>query len=262
MKIIKNKNFWKAVIITVVLISIVTGFTWYINNLQNQLENVMVEKESIEVKMDEILKDLESVKNEHEVMCEELNMAYEKIDSQSKKIDSQSKKIENQSNEIENYKKRIEDEEYKWRKRYEEYSVATEAWIAMKTYGWNDIVCSGIMGNFMAETGGSGTFNLDWNSDGSSGYGLAQWTNGRQAEIKNIYGDYPTVKEQIQFIHDELYGTNGVTRQVEQYQLNAIMEAETPEDCAYAFAYYYERCDEDYRHIRSEYARWAYNYFV
>jgi flagellar biosynthesis protein FlhB len=59
MKIIKSKNFWKAVIITVVLIGIVIGFTWYINNLQNQLENVMVEKESIEVKMDEILKDLE-----------------------------------------------------------------------------------------------------------------------------------------------------------------------------------------------------------
>lgn len=149
----------------------------------------------------------------------------------------------------------------KWEAKMEEYPVATTAWLYMKSLGWSDTVCAGIMGNLMAETGG-GTLNLDWDSNGSSGYGLIQWIGSRRSAIKNRYGEFPTTEQQIQFVYDELYGENGASRQVTSSQLKAIMEADSPEECAYAFACYYERCAAQHRPIRRGYARHAYEYFV
>ena len=131
----------------------------------------------------------------------------------------------------------------------------------MKNLGWSDEACAGIMGNLMVETGGY-TLNLDWDSNGDSGYGLVQWIGSRRNSIKAKYGVYPTIKEQVQFIYDELYGTDGVPVQVSESQREAIIYAETPEGAAYAFASYYERCASEYRAMRKEYAREAYNYFV
>ena len=148
-----------------------------------------------------------------------------------------------------------------WGPKLEEYPTATQAWLTMKSFGWSDTVCAGIMGNLMLETGG-GTLHLDWDSNGSSGYGLIQWIGGRRSLIKSIYGEFPTVDNQMQFVHDELYGANGISKQVTDSQLNAIMGAETPEECAYAFACYYERCSAQHRGIRRTYARRAYEYFV
>ena len=132
----------------------------------------------------------------------------------------------------------------------------------MKSLGWSDVACAGIMGNLMVETGGTGTLYLDWDSNGDSGYGLVQWIGSRRDSIKAKYGTYPTIKQQVQFIHDELYGTNGVCVQVSESQRNAILYADTPEDAAYAFALYYERCASEYRAMRKGYARDAYNYFA
>ena len=132
----------------------------------------------------------------------------------------------------------------------------------MKALGWNDIMCAGIMGNLMAETGGTGTLYLDWDSDSSSGYGLVQWIGERRGIIKNRYGAFPTVKEQIQYISDELYGENGLYSQVTESQLNAIVNAESPEESAYAFACYYERCSVEHRYMRRDFARKAYEYFT
>ena len=131
----------------------------------------------------------------------------------------------------------------------------------MKSFGWNDIVCAGIMGNLMLETGG-GTLNLNWQSNGSGGLGLVQWIGGRRNLIRSKYGTIPSVENQMKFVYEEMYGVNGVTRQVTDSQFKAIMNASTPEDCAFAFASYYERCAVQYRAIRKTYARTAYNYFT
>lgn len=251
MKLIKNKKLWKNIVIITIMTSIMVAFVLYgsyTNHLQSLLEEVTAENEAIKTQMDKTIIDLESVKNELKAAYEELGNAHEKIKTQSE--------------EIEKYKKEIEDENVKWMQRYEEYPVATEVWFLMKSHGWSDIVCAGIMGNLMAETGGTGTLHLNWDSNGNSGYGLVQWIGGRRDAIKSIYGEYPSVKEQVQFIYDELYGTNGVTRQVTDAQFDAIMNAETPEECAYAFACYYERCAKQYRSMRRDFARNAYNYFV
>ena len=144
----------------------------------------------------------------------------------------------------------------------EEYPVARQVWNYMKDeFGWSDIVCAGVIGNLMAECGGCWTADLNWQANGYE-IGMVQWIDGRKSQLIQYYGENPTVEEQLQFMYDELYGLNGVRKQVTDWQLDQIMNAETPEDCAYAFASYYERCAYQYRYPRRGYARTAYEYFV
>ena len=173
--------------------------------------------------------------------------------------------LENAEADVEYYTEQqlIRQEEENWKVRAEEYPVATQAWLYMKNeLGFSDIVCAGIMGNMMAECGGCWTSDLDWDVHSSSGFGMIQWLGGRKQQLFSIYGSNPSVENQLDFVKDELYGTNGVTKQVTDSQLDKIINAETPEDCAYAFACYYERCGEDHRWVRRDYARRAYEYFV
>lgn len=154
-------------------------------------------------------------------------------------------------------------EKIKWEKRAAEYPVATQVWLYMKNeFGWSDTVCAGIMGNMMAECGGCWTSDLDWDVNSSNGFGMIQWLGDRKRQLFSIYGESPSIENQLHFMKDELYGTNGVTKQVTDSQLNKIMNAKSPEDCAFAFATYFERCGEGHRAIRKGYARRAYEYFV
>ena len=159
--------------------------------------------------------------------------------------------------------KEILQEKYEWEIRINEYPIASQVWLYMKNeFGWNDIVCAGIIGNMMAECGGCWTSDLDWELNESCGLGMIQWIGGRRKAIINLYGEVPTVEEQLLFMRDEMYGTNGVTQQITESQLNKIMNAETPEECAFAFATYFERCAEEHRAPRRGYATRAYEYFV
>lgn len=146
-----------------------------------------------------------------------------------------------------------------------EYPEARLIWNTMRSWGWSPETCAGIIGNMMAEIGG-GTLNLsNWNSSGGCGYGLIQWTSGRAATIKGRYGQYPNIAEQLTFMKDELFGTNGVRRQVNDSALNIILNKDgnqTPESVAMCFATYYERCGQAYRARRQGFARTAYNYFM
>ena len=173
--------------------------------------------------------------------------------------------IENAKIEIEYYQEQfaIWEEKHKWEVRASEYPVATQVWLYMKNeLGYSDIVCAGIMGNMMAECGGCWTSDLDWDVHSSSGFGMIQWLGGRKQQLFSIYGENPSIEDQLNFMHNELYGTNGVTWQVQQWQLDKIMNASSPEECAFAFATYFERCGEGHRAPRRGYAKRAYEYFV
>lgn len=173
--------------------------------------------------------------------------------------------IENANADVAYYQEQFEiwEEKHKWEVRASEYPVATQVWLYMKNeLGYSDIVCAGIMGNMMAECGGCWTSDLDWDVHSSSGFGMIQWLGGRKQQLFSIYGENPSIENQLDFMHDELYGTDGVTKQVTDSQLDKIMNAETPEDCAFAFASYFERCGEGHRAVRRNYARRAYDYFV
>lgn len=149
-----------------------------------------------------------------------------------------------------------------WDDRRAEYPVATEAWLYMKNeFGWSDIVCAGIMGNLMRETGGD-TLQLNADSSGNSGLGIIQWIGQRRRDIVNRYGSQPTVEQQMIFMKDELYGTNGVTQQVTDQQRERILNADSPEECAAEFARWFERPAETSYGGREANAVRAYNYFA
>lgn len=173
--------------------------------------------------------------------------------------------LENRTADIAYYQEKQTEwkEIHKWEVRASEYPVATQVWLYMKEeFGWSNTVCAGIMGNMMAECGGCWTSDLDWDVSSSSGYGMIQWLGGRKQQLFNIYGSSPSIEDQLNFMKDELFGTNGVTKQVTDSQLDKIINADNPEDCAYAFACYFERCGKDHRWVRRDYARRAYEYFV
>lgn len=147
----------------------------------------------------------------------------------------------------------------------EKYPEAKLIWDTMRSWGWSPETCAGIIGNMMAEVGGKTLDLSDWDSNGGCGYGLIQWTDGRRATIKKRYGAYPTIEEQLLFMKDELFGTNNTTKQVSQEVLDIILNkngSQTPETVAYAFACYYERCHQNYRWMRRDLARKAYDYFI
>ena len=170
------------------------------------------------------------------------------------------------NNTTEDYKYYIDKQKevsQKWEKKKNEYPIATQVWLYMKDeFGWNDIVCAGIMGNMMAECGGCWTADLDWSVDTEHGLGMIQWIGSRKKLLVETYGKIPTVEEQLLFMKNELYGTNEVRLQVTDSQRDKIINAETPEECAYAFACYYERCASEYRNMRKSFARKAYEYFT
>lgn len=152
-------------------------------------------------------------------------------------------------------------EELRWQRKSEEYPIATQVWLYMKNnFGWSDIVCAGIMGNIMAEIGGGTLDFSDWNHDDGP-YGMFQWLGQREIDIKQIYGTMPSIEEQLEFMYDELYGTDEVIQQVTDWQRDRIFNASTLEKVAVYFCIYFERPGNS-GYVRKGYARIAYDYFT
>lgn len=190
------------------------------------------------------------------------------LESVCQTYDEVAEEISNVKEIISQYESRLAEiieKENHYNKCYAEYPEATIAWFYMKNnFGWSDEVCAGVMGNIMAEIGGG---TLIWTDkctvNGNSGYGMFQWVGGRRKEIKNIYGDAPTIEQQLEFMYHELYGdVEYVTHQVTRNQLSEIVDGTSPERVAYDFARYFERCASYSYGPRKGYARIAYNYFV
>lgn len=148
-----------------------------------------------------------------------------------------------------------------WQERHEKYPEATKVWIYMKEhFNWTDEVCAGVMGNIMAEIGGGTLDFSDWNSDDGP-YGMFQWLGSREVELKNKYGNMPSIEQQMEFMYDELYGTDGVTQQVRDWQREKFLSSTTPQDAAIRFCQWFERPGGT-GSVRKGYAATAYEVFV
>jgi hypothetical protein len=211
-----------------------------------------------------LCRNLVLLKNENTMLKNELGTTNAEcallVDTNSS-ISNELDSVKNELEEIEKELEEVKKENLQWSGKYNRYPEATIAWIYMtEELGWSNVVAAGIIGNMMAECGGQ-TLSLDWDSNGSSGYGLIQWIGGRRTSIKAKYGELPTVVEQLEFVKDELYGTNGVTQQVTDRQRELILNASSPEQCAAEFARWFERpASSDYS-VRKSNAAKAYAYF-
>lgn len=93
------------------------------------------------------------------------------------------------------------DEELFWQKCWAQYPVATEIWLQMKSYGWSDAACAGIMGNFMRETAGDTLYiKSDIYNGSRSHYGLCQWSKRYYPGIQPTAEWTPSTAEQVEYL--------------------------------------------------------------
>lgn len=137
-------------------------------------------------------------------------------------------------------------------------STAEEAWKILKSYGYSDNVCAGMIGNFMVECGGY-TFNLQYNIKGC-GYGLAQWICERVTLLFEMYGYEPTLAQQLEYVKFEMEGIQFMPVEGNTYE--TFLNSTSPESAAVSFAKCFERCAWGTYEIRKGCARLAYNTFA
>lgn len=137
-----------------------------------------------------------------------------------------------------------------------QYPTASYVWNYMKSLGWSNAVCAGIMGNMMTECGGH-TLNLKYNAQTKSYYGICQW--GRH---------YPKVwntnlETQCKFLKDTIeYEINTFGKLYKKgFNYKSFLQLTDPKEVALAFAKCYERCAGGYQGRQNNAVK-AYNYFV
>ena len=156
----------------------------------------------------------------------------------------------------------LSEKELFWQKCMEEYPVATEIWLQMKSYGWTDAACAGIMGNIMREVGGDTLEYISphrYNKRGTH-YGLCQWSNVYYPQIQPTATSEPTAEEQINFLRYTIINQKTLHHDYgfgEEY-LETVTDHK---EAAYTFCVGYERPNEDpTRRINN--AEMAWKYFV
>jgi hypothetical protein len=147
-----------------------------------------------------------------------------------------------------------------WEARYKEYPYATMLWQYLKSEGYSDIVCAGIIGNFMTETGGH-TLALRPHIYDSTGvyYGMAQWSGKYHAEVRGA-GFEKQCEYLVKTMKKE-FDTFGYKYKT-NFNYDTFINMTSPEAAAMAFAKCYERCTPVSYNKRQNGARIAYNYFT
>lgn len=147
-----------------------------------------------------------------------------------------------------------------WEYAKAQYPIATEIWLIMKSYGWTDAACAGIMGNIMRECGGDSLKYINPNLYNSTNthYGLIQWSKRYYPDIQPTATWTPSIEEQLTYLRytiinqKSLYHNYGFT---EGYLLTATSYKEV----AKVFCEGYERPNEaSTRRERNAEAAWEY----
>ena len=152
----------------------------------------------------------------------------------------------------------ISERDSKWRKRKQEYPVATEIWLYLSEYGLNEHIIAGILGNMMAETGGHTLAIKDkiWDSS-KKYYGICQWSLYYNPQLSGT-----TLEEQLLHLITSMeyeFNTFGY-KYKSNFKYNDFLQMKDAEEAAMAFAKSYERCASFSYEKRKKNAIKAYEY--
>lgn len=148
-------------------------------------------------------------------------------------------------------------DEIKYTQGLQDYPAATYIWHYMKDQGWSDLVCAGIMGNIMQETGGR-TLTIDYLHN-EAYYGMCCWNKEYHPDVVGL-----GLEGQCAYLiktTKEIMETYGYLYQ-KGYTFQDFLEAESIEEAANAFMVVYERPGGSSSKKRIENGERAYAYFV
>lgn len=117
-----------------------------------------------------------------------------------------------------------------------------------KNKGLTESQARGIYGNIMQESSGN---IRAISSDGNNSYGLAQWTGIRKDRLFNKYGTNPTMRQQLDFLWEELNTTH-------REALRQLKGTTTVRDATKVFMDEFERPHKDYANFNKR-LKYAYS---
>lgn len=134
-----------------------------------------------------------------------------------------------------------------------DYIIAQAVWNRLKSWGLNDHVAAGIIGNIMVEVAGNTLDFSRWRVySRKNTYGLCQWLGTRRERLLNDFGG--TITDQLNFLYVELYEV--IRPDNEFYMMTDECEA------ALYFAKVFERCGKGSYEARQRNATVALKYFT
>lgn len=140
-----------------------------------------------------------------------------------------------------------------------ELTTADVIWQEMRSWGYSEYICAGIIGNMMAEAGGH-TLDIQHNIYSSSGnyYGICQWSK-KYHNIEN-----GSLQEQLNYLKETIkYELNAFGYKYQQnFNYDSFLKIADPAIAAEAFAKCYERCSSTSHEKRKQNALLAYSYFI
>lgn len=139
----------------------------------------------------------------------------------------------------------------------EKYPVASTIWKYLKAQGYSDIVCAGIMGNMMVESGGL-TLNIQPTVKGQGHYGICQWS---KRYYPSIWGT--NLETQLKFLTSDIaiqFNTYGYLYK-KGFNYNSFLQINSINEATTAFLKCYERGATGTLSKRQQCALTAYNYF-
>lgn len=131
-------------------------------------------------------------------------------------------------------------------------NTAQIIWDTFKSWGWNDAVSAGVLGNIMAEVGGhSLSINPYLSGEGGNYYGICQWSLYYFPSVYNA-----DLYEQLNHLK------NTISAQLSRYGYDNFLAIGNAAEAARVFARYYERCASWSYSSRERNAQIAYASFV
>lgn len=152
-----------------------------------------------------------------------------------------------------------------WQSREEKRPVMTYIWRALKEYGYSDAVTAGIIGNLLAETGGMGYQDIEWDIKANGYYGICMWSLKYVPSI-----DGASLDEQIGYLvssvereMNHVY-SKSLRRKFDVLNLRYadFLELDSPYDVAIAFGVCYERPSAKHIKRRGPLGEKAYDYYI
>lgn len=147
-----------------------------------------------------------------------------------------------------------------WEYAKAQYPIATEIWLIMKSYGWTDAACAGIMGNIMRECGGDSLKYINPNLYNSTNthYGLIQWSKRYYPDIQPTATWTPSVEEQLTYLRYTIINQKSLHHNY-GFTEGYLLTATSYKEVAKVFCEGYERPNEaSTRRERNAEAAWEY----